>query len=515
MNNTHQQLNWIGWSSFLLSLVVGTWLITSTPSTTGVENAESASSIVEASLDRESPGWAEGIRVGHRNIEDIRVGDRVMARNPEVADTERASWTEPDWSRWLHLSLEMPKEDGSTLKIELLRPEKWFMDQVGYVLERNPMTELEQLELVIEERLNVVTTQFDYMAFLDAKPAELTSERVSLAPVRNWVHELAINRSAIEYFGGELAALTVEMDLPELGLTGAAFVTNIQSMPEINQGSGLPVTATFHHTSGEVVDLTIENHETGEQETIGTTGNHPFWSVDRQTYLQANELMNGERLQTWTNQMRYVVRKHFRKATEAVFNMEVALEHVYFVGNSGILTHNNRAYVERRLTELVDSGELEHIGYVGARANNIRRFRSTMGGYHVNFDIDAQGRTVRASGTWVDTAEAKAFRQRKQWRQSDFVSVHNSTYSGHYNAGHIFAHEAGGFWDSPNFLVMEGYFNQNGIWRTMESQLNSNYAGKRLIFEIDYARPRSFRDWTANVKSGNGVLIDSVEHIGY
>ena len=67
-----------------------------------------------------------------RHIEDIRVGERVMAHNPEVSDSERAAWQEPDFSQWLKLALEMPKPDGSTLKIELLRSDKWFIEQVRF-----------------------------------------------------------------------------------------------------------------------------------------------------------------------------------------------------------------------------------------------------------------------------------------------------------------------------------------------------------------------------------------------
>lgn len=59
-------------------------------------------------------------------IRDIRVGERVLARNPEVTDAERTLAVEPDPATWRHIELEMPKPDGSLLHIDLLRPVEWL-----------------------------------------------------------------------------------------------------------------------------------------------------------------------------------------------------------------------------------------------------------------------------------------------------------------------------------------------------------------------------------------------------
>ncbi len=63
------------------------------------------------------------------------MGDRVLAHNPEVSQSERDTFVEPDWTTWLQLSLAMPKADGSLLEIELLRPESWVREQMGLVVE--------------------------------------------------------------------------------------------------------------------------------------------------------------------------------------------------------------------------------------------------------------------------------------------------------------------------------------------------------------------------------------------
>ena len=74
---------------------------------------------------------AAGRRYATRPIEQIQVGDRVHARNPQVEQHERASWSDPDWQHWVHLSLTMPLDDGGELKVELLRPESWLLEQIA------------------------------------------------------------------------------------------------------------------------------------------------------------------------------------------------------------------------------------------------------------------------------------------------------------------------------------------------------------------------------------------------
>ncbi len=161
-----------------------------------------------------------------------------------------------------------------------------------------------------------------------------------------------------------------------VGLTGEAILTDIQTTPEIeppidHRDERQVVTATFHHSSGDVIDLVMGNpndqssmtneaaesgepkaesggHESeisdfksplgdlpktenhtpktvgfaisdspllafgsplsvdSDSERIGTTANHPFWSIDRQEYVQAGRLEIGERLQTLSGDVKVV-----------------------------------------------------------------------------------------------------------------------------------------------------------------------------------------------------------------
>ncbi len=129
---------------------------------------------------------------------------------------------------------------------------------------------------------------------------------------------------------------TIELDLPELGAEGTARVLRIGPCPPIASGPGHFVTATFkHEPDGELLTVTVGNDE------IGCTANHPFWSEDRQDFVEAGRLRVGERVCTRLEQVAAVVAIKPRPPTDWVYNLEVQGEHVYEVGPNGVLVHNN------------------------------------------------------------------------------------------------------------------------------------------------------------------------------
>ena len=77
----------------------------------------------------------------------------------------------------------------------------------------------------------------------------------------------------------------------------------------------------------------------GKVETIGVTGAHPFWSIDRNAWVPAAELRPGERLLGLAGPVR-VVDLTPRPQQEPVYNIEVDGDHVYRVGEKGLLVHN-------------------------------------------------------------------------------------------------------------------------------------------------------------------------------
>jgi hypothetical protein len=130
---------------------------------------------------------------------------------------------------------------------------------------------------------------------------------------------------------------TVDIHVPECGIEGKAQVLAIEPCPTIKPRSGLRVvTGTFKHQASNVLDVYVE----GLNEPIGATPNHPFWSEDRQTFVRADELKEGEHLHAFNGTP--IVRRVVPLADpEPVFNLEVQCDHVYHVARNGVLVHNS------------------------------------------------------------------------------------------------------------------------------------------------------------------------------
>ncbi len=59
-------------------------------------------------------------------IEQVRLGQRVLGRNPEMTDADRAAVEPVDPATWGAVTLRLTKPDGTTLTVELLRPQAWL-----------------------------------------------------------------------------------------------------------------------------------------------------------------------------------------------------------------------------------------------------------------------------------------------------------------------------------------------------------------------------------------------------
>jgi hypothetical protein len=78
----------------------------------------------------------------------------------------------------------------------------------------------------------------------------------------------------------------------------------------------------------------------GLPDPIGTTPNHPIWSVDRGNFVRAEELQIGERLQGDRGPLALnAIEKN--QGSEPVFNLEIFGQHVFRVSSLGVLAHNN------------------------------------------------------------------------------------------------------------------------------------------------------------------------------
>jgi ribosomal protein L31 len=129
---------------------------------------------------------------------------------------------------------------------------------------------------------------------------------------------------------------TIFVDLPEHGISADFTVREIRPCPTPIVGDGYLVTTKFIHANAEILDLRIE----GSDEPIGTTSSHPFWSEDRQQFIAAGELRVGENLILADETTRRVESITLRSTRETVYNIEVDGEHVFYVGEDGVLVHN-------------------------------------------------------------------------------------------------------------------------------------------------------------------------------
>ena len=305
--------------------------------------------------------FVRGIPSYSQPIETLRVGDRVIARNPEVSDAERASWVEPQWDEWLHLSLRLPLDhdevtgEPEVLDIEIVRPESWFLDEV---------------EILSEPReVNEPVTD----GYVPAVP---------MAPLRNAYRYVLEERRRLANEGQGIVALTIDLNLPEMGAYGTAVVTEIAPCPSVRSGHGSVVTATFAHPPDVgVLNILFE----GESTPIGVTENHPFWSVDRQEFLAIGDMELGENVMTFAGDPRRIRSKLARPDPEVVFNLEVYGEHVYFIGEQGILAHNSYGDFAAKINPKgkIDPGKVKYAYRLfreGKKAGDLSKYHRYMKG---------------------------------------------------------------------------------------------------------------------------------------
>ena len=129
----------------------------------------------------------------------------------------------------------------------------------------------------------------------------------------------------------------IYLNMPEMGAVGYALVTSIEHAPTIKQGQGNVVTGRFIHQAANCIDLYIE----GQDNPIGCTDNHPFWSEDRQDFIPVGQLNQGERVLLYSGETARIAQKLPRPGPETVYNLEIWGEHVYCVGEDGVLAHNS------------------------------------------------------------------------------------------------------------------------------------------------------------------------------
>ena len=286
-------------------------VVATTPNETASEVAEVAQCASKASVE-----------LRPISIREIRIGDRVPGENPEGSDgSDEALFASED----LYIfTFRVPKEDGTFCKAKLLRSESWLYDQQARFASVVDGHEFNEIDALLSER-------------------------------------------SPEYFDLNFQ-LEVWLEMPELGCVGWAKIVDVDDTFEYVPGEGNLVTGTFEHIAQETIDLQIE----GQEKPIGCTPTHPIWSEDREEFVSAGDLFEGERVRVLNGDTKRVVQKLPRPGPEVVYNIEVFGEHVYHVTSDGVLVHNGCPKRSRRYTVYYALDEKGNVSYIG-RTNNYPR----------------------------------------------------------------------------------------------------------------------------------------------
>ena len=252
-----------------------------------------------------------------RAIETIRTGQRVLARNPQLAEEDLPD-VPVDPASWVNIHLRMSQATGDPLEITLLRPVEWLAAQLA---------ETAALDAEYPQALEEARGDGSALEMTDLRSVILSTEAPQSAP--GGIPALSADQTPTTPW--------IFLALHELAAVGPAEVVEVSPCPELEPGAGRLVTGTFFHHSGEVLDIAVD----GLTEPIGCTGAHPFWSEDRQDFIPARNLVLGETLRTESGTLRQITRITPRRGPPVpVFNLEVDVEHVYYVSAEGVLVHN-------------------------------------------------------------------------------------------------------------------------------------------------------------------------------
>ena len=153
-------------------------------------------------------------------------------------------------------------------------------------------------------------------------------------------------------------ACIAAIEIRQLQVDGVATITAIDTCPALSSGEGRAVTGRFvTRRVDEIARIEVLGAD-GQIETIEGTTIHPIWSLDRNDWVPLGELQEGERLLSGLprpasatsgigfegiegeGQAAIVIAHSIHHRSTPIYNIEVHGQHVYQVGELGLLVHN-------------------------------------------------------------------------------------------------------------------------------------------------------------------------------
>jgi len=238
----------------------------------------------------------------------------------------RTLWSKLWLSLWIGVAVTvgwLGYSSADTAATRRLSPTSQAIETIAvgtHVLAENPTDEADH-----EFGVCVESEDWRKLTLLAQKADGTTADVVLLRPL--WW--LEAQRAPV---GGQ-----VELHAPECGIEGHARVLAIEACPPVTRPPPgyRTVTGTFRHHAAQICRVRSEQLDT----TIACTPNHPFWSEDLQQFVRPDELRPGETLRACDRTYQVASVEHSDQP-ETVFNLEVQVDHTYFVTSTGILVHN-------------------------------------------------------------------------------------------------------------------------------------------------------------------------------
>jgi len=212
---------------------------------------------------------------------------------------------------------------------------------------------------------------------------------VELLRRQRWVDERGVRPGA-----------RLPLELAEISVSGTAVVHSVELAPTPKPGPGRLVVGRVTRIANRLARVTL-----GSGEVIEATTSHPIFSESKKRYRAAGELKSGELVRTLTGHTVVDVVTE-AKGRFAVHNIEVDIDHNYFVGAAAALVHNmctDPDAVERPEETERERSVRRAVARRDELFNDRRRLMSATLPYHgLRRGSDGHRHTVHAEDTgWV------------------------------------------------------------------------------------------------------------------
>ena len=212
-----------------------------------------------------------------------------------------------------------------------------------------------------------------------------------------------------EWLAAHLAAIgrmvPLPLDVQEMGcpenLQGE--IIGLKACPPIADGPGKVVLTTVNHLNPRCLELEVADAR-GVIDRIRTTDFHPFWSDTKQGWVQAYTLSIGDQLRGLDGERLTLESSRRIEGVHPVYNLTVEDKHVYGVGLSNLLAHNN--------CPRVPGG-----GGKGYRVMSPEEYKGASQGDWADSDL-VKGDPTESGSKWLWSTEDEV----KSWK--DFIESH-------------------------------------------------------------------------------------------